>query len=151
RRRDPHERGGATPPQDRQDEALGLDEAQHDPGLPGRRRTHVRVALQAVGADPLAREQPDLMGHAAMPSVEPAEAGEPSSSHAVTRAFDLLLAVPAVAVLAIPFAIVSALIRLTSRGPAFFRQERVGRDGRIFLLTKFRTMRAGPSESLVTA
>ena len=91
------------------------------------------------------------MGHVAIPNRESAVAAGTSPSHAARRAFDLLVAVPAVVVLALPFAIVSALIRLTSPGGAFFRQERVGRDGRIFRLTKFRTMRSGPAGNLVTA
>ncbi|MES2572734.1 MAG: exopolysaccharide biosynthesis polyprenyl glycosylphosphotransferase [Verrucomicrobiota bacterium] len=37
--------------------------------------------------------------------------------------------------------IAGVIIRLESRGPAIFRQERVGRDGRIFLMYKLRTMR----------
>ena len=41
-----------------------------------------------------------------------------------------------------PFLVVIAVaIKLTSPGPAFFRQERVGLDGRIFRIYKFRTMR----------
>ena len=35
---------------------------------------------------------------------------------------------------------IAAAVRLTSRGPAFFRQTRVGRDGRTFTLIKFRSM-----------
>jgi len=38
------------------------------------------------------------------------------------------------------FLFVSALVKLTSRGPVFFRQQRVGEDGRPFLMFKFRTM-----------
>ncbi|HEY2794694.1 MAG TPA: sugar transferase [Micromonosporaceae bacterium] len=38
---------------------------------------------------------------------------------------------------------VAAMIRLTSNGPAMFRQERVGRNGRIFRIVKFRTMYVG--------
>jgi lipopolysaccharide/colanic/teichoic acid biosynthesis glycosyltransferase len=40
------------------------------------------------------------------------------------------------------FLCVSALVKLTSRGPVFFRQERVGKAGRRFMMLKFRTMHA---------
>jgi lipopolysaccharide/colanic/teichoic acid biosynthesis glycosyltransferase len=48
------------------------------------------------------------------------------------------------AVLSVPAAILGALaavaVRVSSRGPVLFRQERIGRDGRPFVLLKFRTM-----------
>jgi lipopolysaccharide/colanic/teichoic acid biosynthesis glycosyltransferase len=44
-------------------------------------------------------------------------------------------------ILAIPLIVaVSLLVKLTSRGPVLYRQERVGKDGRVFTLYKFRTM-----------
>lgn len=56
-------------------------------------------------------------------------------------AFDLPLALLAgVALLPMLFTIAVA-IRATSRGPVIFGQQRVGRDGRLFRLLKFRTMR----------
>lgn len=54
------------------------------------------------------------------------------------------------AILSLPIVIVTAiLIKLESRGPVFYKQERVGKNGRTFVLTKFRSMRvdaekAGP-------
>lgn len=46
------------------------------------------------------------------------------------------------AILALPIIIVTAiLIKLESRGPVFYKQERVGKNGRTFTLTKFRSMR----------
>jgi exopolysaccharide biosynthesis polyprenyl glycosylphosphotransferase len=57
------------------------------------------------------------------------------------RAFDLLVA-GALLILAAPLmALLVVLIRLDSRGPAFYRQERVGMHGRRYDLWKFRSMR----------
>jgi lipopolysaccharide/colanic/teichoic acid biosynthesis glycosyltransferase len=44
---------------------------------------------------------------------------------------------------ALPIAVLGGLVRLTSPGPAFFRQTRVGRDGREFQIWKLRTMFVG--------
>ena len=59
------------------------------------------------------------------------------------RAFDFTIAAAALAVTAPVMLVVSALIKLTSRGPVFYRQERMGMDGRTFEILKFRTMREG--------
>ena len=57
------------------------------------------------------------------------------------RAFDLLVA-SGLLLLATPLmAALVVLIRLDSRGPAFYRQERVGRNGKTYDLWKFRSMR----------
>ncbi|HSE18626.1 MAG TPA: TIGR03013 family XrtA/PEP-CTERM system glycosyltransferase [Pyrinomonadaceae bacterium] len=46
------------------------------------------------------------------------------------------------ALLSLPIVVVTAiLIKLESRGPVFYKQERVGKNGRTFVLTKFRSMR----------
>jgi lipopolysaccharide/colanic/teichoic acid biosynthesis glycosyltransferase len=68
------------------------------------------------------------------------------------RIFDVLVAGAGLVVLAPAFAIVAIAIKLESRGPVFFRQQRVGRDGRPFMIIKFRTMvtgadRLGPNVS----
>jgi lipopolysaccharide/colanic/teichoic acid biosynthesis glycosyltransferase len=56
------------------------------------------------------------------------------------RAFDLLGAGLALLLLALPMAAIALWVRLDSPGPALYRQERVGRGGRIFRIHKFRTM-----------
>lgn len=56
------------------------------------------------------------------------------------RLFDLLGAAVALLLLAPLLLAVALLIKLDSRGPVFFRQERVGRFGRPFHIHKFRTM-----------
>ena len=59
------------------------------------------------------------------------------------RLFDLLLALIAAAVLLAPFVLVWLAVRLTSRGPALYWSDRVGRDNDIFKMPKFRSMRVG--------
>lgn len=46
------------------------------------------------------------------------------------------------------FAIIAILIKLGSSGPAFFKQKRVGKDGGVFELIKFRTMSKGAESKL---
>ena len=58
----------------------------------------------------------------------------------VKRAIDVTVSSTALAVLAIPLAAISAIIRLTSPGPVFYRQERMGLDGHPFTVFKFRSM-----------
>lgn len=56
------------------------------------------------------------------------------------RWLDVALAAPALILLSPIFVIVAALLKITSREPILFRQERAGKDGRSFSLVKFRTM-----------
>ncbi len=62
------------------------------------------------------------------------------------RAFDVTLALLALILLGPLLLLIAVLIKLDSRGPILFRQERVGMDGRLFTLYKFRTMRADADE-----
>jgi exopolysaccharide biosynthesis polyprenyl glycosylphosphotransferase len=62
------------------------------------------------------------------------------SSQIVKRGFDLLGAVAALVVVAPVLAFIALLVKADSRGPVFFRQVRVGRDGEPFRIFKFRTM-----------
>jgi len=55
--------------------------------------------------------------------------------------FDLSLALLAAVILAVPMVLVSAMVRLTSPGPALYWSDRVGRRNRIYRMPKFRTMR----------
>ena len=57
------------------------------------------------------------------------------------RLFDLVLAVLAAIVLALPVLLVALAVRLTSPGPALYWSDRVGRHNRIFRMPKFRSMR----------
>lgn len=59
------------------------------------------------------------------------------------RLFDLCLGLSAAVVLLVPVAVVALAVRLTSRGPALYWSDRVGRDNCIFRMPKFRSMRVG--------
>jgi O-antigen biosynthesis protein WbqP len=61
----------------------------------------------------------------------------------VKRAIDLLLALPIGMALVVPTAFIALLVRLTSRGPALYWSDRVGRNNTIFKMPKFRSMRVG--------
>ena len=56
------------------------------------------------------------------------------------RAFDFCVAAAALALLALPMALIAVLVWLDSGRPVLFAQTRVGRDGRSFRLLKFRSM-----------
>jgi len=64
------------------------------------------------------------------------------------RVSDIFISLVAITILAPVFLIVTLWVKLDSLGRAFFRQERVGMDGRIFLCYKFRTMRSDADEDV---
>ena len=66
---------------------------------------------------------------------------------AVRRAVEVVIAAVGLVLLAVPMLAVAVLIRLTSPGPALFRQDRVGLGKKVFTLYKFRTMRVGGDDS----
>lgn len=59
------------------------------------------------------------------------------------RVFDLLVSATLLAFLAPLLLLIAAWVKLDSPGPVLFRQQRVGRGGRLFTIHKFRTMQAG--------
>ena len=67
----------------------------------------------------------------------------------VKRAFDVVFSLLVFVVFCWLFAIIALLIKLDDpKGPVFFRQERVGKDGRTFYMYKFRSMCVDAEEKL---
>jgi Undecaprenyl-phosphate glucose phosphotransferase len=62
------------------------------------------------------------------------------------RAIDIAISGAALAGMAIPFALISLIIKRTSRGPVFYTQERMGLDGTAFEVYKFRSMYQGAED-----
>lgn len=81
---------------------------------------------------------PPSVGSAARPFATPFS---PWCSSAGKRAFDLVIASSIVLVTWPVMVVVAVAVWLSSRGPVLFRQERVGKNGRLFELMKFRSMR----------
>jgi exopolysaccharide biosynthesis polyprenyl glycosylphosphotransferase len=75
---------------------------------------------------------------------------EPLSNTArlVKRTSDITIALVGLLVFAPLWLLVMLLIKLDSKGPVFYVQERVGMDGRIFLVYKFRTMHLGADDEI---
>jgi lipopolysaccharide/colanic/teichoic acid biosynthesis glycosyltransferase len=66
---------------------------------------------------------------------------------ALKHAFDRVLAALLLVVMSPMIVSVALAVRITSAGPVLFRQRRVGRDGTVFDLYKFRSMRLDPTRT----
>ncbi len=64
-----------------------------------------------------------------------------SPFHLLKRGLDILLSLSALIVLSPLSAVIAIAIKLDSNGPAIFKQERAGKNGKPFTLYKFRTMK----------
>ncbi len=69
------------------------------------------------------------------------------------RLTDILLALIMLIILILPMAIIALVVKTTSKGPVFYRQERVTTYNRRFMILKFRTMTVGADKAgaLVTS
>lgn len=63
------------------------------------------------------------------------------------RAVDALISFVALILLSPLLLLIAVLVKLTSRGPALYWQERVGRDGHVFRIAKFRSMTANAEQN----
>ena len=57
------------------------------------------------------------------------------------RSFDLLMVIMLFVLLTIPMLLIVVMVRVTSKGPALYWSDRVGRGNNIFRMPKFRTMK----------
>lgn len=78
-----------------------------------------------------------------MPDIKKAD---PFYRDYVKRIIDLIIAIPVFIVAIIPMIIVAIAIKLDSPGPILFKQERIGKDGKVFKMLKFRSMCVGAEQ-----
>lgn len=65
----------------------------------------------------------------------------------IKRILDLIIAIPVFIVSFIPMIIIGIAVKLDSPGPVLFKQERIGKDGKIFSMLKFRSMCVGAEKT----
>ena len=68
---------------------------------------------------------------------------------AMKRVFDVMAAAVLLVVTAPLFCVVASAVRLASPGPLFFRQKRIGQDGKVIEIIKFRTLRMNESSDIL--
>lgn len=66
------------------------------------------------------------------------------------KILDFIIALIALIILFIPFIIIGIIIKLESKGPVFFKQERIGKNKTRFYIYKFRTMRTDAPKDIPT-
>jgi exopolysaccharide biosynthesis polyprenyl glycosylphosphotransferase len=82
----------------------------------------------------------ELVFHHGDPLLRLVRPGERGRQLVVKRAFDIVASLILLVALSPLFVLVALAVRLTSRGPALFKQTRVGQGGRYFQMWKFRSM-----------
>jgi exopolysaccharide biosynthesis polyprenyl glycosylphosphotransferase len=111
----------------------------------GRRRgVEFRIAPTLLNCLP-SKTEIDQLG--SLPMVTLFRSPLSSGARIAKRGSDLIIASLALALLSPLWLLIALLIKVDSSGPVFYKQERVGMDGRVFLFYKFRTMRAGTDDA----
>ena len=67
--------------------------------------------------------------------------------HFIKRLFDIIFSLIGLIVAAIPMLIIAIAIKIDSKGPVVFRQERIGKGGKVFKILKFRSMCVGAEKT----
>jgi exopolysaccharide biosynthesis polyprenyl glycosylphosphotransferase len=71
----------------------------------------------------------------------------PDWQHSTKRLIDIVASLIALIILSPLFLILAVLVKLSSKGPVFFKQERIGINGKPFNIIKFRTMYVGAEKN----
>jgi exopolysaccharide biosynthesis polyprenyl glycosylphosphotransferase len=127
-----------------------------DPNVPGerlfdvmiqtgrRRGVEFRIAPTLLNCLP-SKTEIDQVG--SLPMVTLFRSPLSNGARLIKRASDLLVATVALTILAPLWLLIAIMIKLDSMGPVFYKQERVGMDGRVFLFFKFRSMQVGSDDA----
>ena len=106
-------------------------------GFANREALDVKVAWDYLTDAALHAGVEDLDG---MPIINLSEPPIRGWNRVLKRVMDVVVSSALLALLAIPFAVIAVIIKLTSRGPVLYTQERMGLDNKPFTIYKFRSM-----------
>jgi exopolysaccharide biosynthesis polyprenyl glycosylphosphotransferase len=89
-----------------------------------------------------------LDGFGGIPVIDLGQPGINGPRRVVKKAFDILAAALGVVILSPLFLLIALLIKMESRGPVIYKQARIGENGRLFTMFKFRSMRLNADTGL---
>jgi putative colanic acid biosynthesis UDP-glucose lipid carrier transferase len=114
-------------------------------------RAGPQVASRRAADTPVAERVAPIMPSPVLPSAAVLRDAAIRTNHSVLkRLFDIVAASLGVLALLPLFCVVALIVRLESPGPVLFRQRRAGRDGAVFQIYKFRSMRVLEDGETVT-
>lgn len=96
---------------------------------------------------PAAERAEQSVGSQTIYTVDPVAVASNPVYLTLKRLADIAVALLCGGLLLLPMAIIALIIRAEDRGPALFRQERLGKDGKPFVMYKFRSMRVDAEEN----
>ena len=67
--------------------------------------------------------------------------------HFFKRFFDIVFSFLGLIIAALPMLIIAIAIKIDSKGPVIFKQERLGKNGKVFKILKFRSMCVGAEQT----
>ena len=125
--------------------------------LPSERRDEVGEVLDGLaGFDVDVRVVPDLLSFhflrhdvaqlGEIPIITMTYSPQHGWNSLIKRLFDIVVSAAAIVVMAVPMLMIAIVIKLTSRGPVFYRHGRTSLGGRPFRIIKFRTMVQGAED-----
>jgi undecaprenyl-phosphate galactose phosphotransferase len=110
-----------------------------------RSRANVRLVSELYNIIP---EKVLLEKYLGIPIVQMPQNNENVLFNVYKRVFDVVFTAFSLVLLAVPMAVIALLIKLSSRGPVFYRHTRIGKDCKPFEFYKFRTMYVGTDDRL---
>ncbi|MFH1746674.1 MAG: undecaprenyl-phosphate glucose phosphotransferase [Planctomycetota bacterium] len=121
--------------------ALRADESHHTNEIMAALGTSMADIRMVPEVNPFHTMRPAITHFDGIPIVSLRQTPLYGSNAIIKRVFDVTVGGVCLLIAAVPMALIALVIKLSNRGPVFYRQRRMGFDGREFDMLKFRTMK----------